>query len=297
MMRSEDARIGADWQPKNLPRFDRLRFTTTGPDPAMKLRLRWNKTSLLFGATALWGVLLIGCVSVNRTVLAPAKIPGATYVGTKDCTQCHADQTDHFKTASHAKLAIADPKVGNTSCEACHGPGSLHSKAGGGSNNIVNPKKSPEACFACHLDKRGQFSLPHSHPVMNGHVSCVDCHDMHSGDAIKGKGLALEGPNETCIKCHTAQKGPFVFEHGAVKQGCTSCHNPHGSINQKMLVARDANLCLQCHLQTPGSSGTINANSITAPNDHVNRLRGGTCWSAGCHEAVHGSNVNYHLRY
>jgi hypothetical protein len=23
----------------------------------------------------------------------------------------------------------------------------------------------------------------------------------------------------------------------------------------------------------------------------------GTCWSAGCHEAIHGSQVNGHLRY
>lgn len=263
----------------------------------MKLRFRWNKTSLLFGAITLWGALLIGCVSVNRTVLAPAKIPGADYVGTKDCAQCHSDQTDHFKSASHAKLAITDPKVGNTSCETCHGPGSLHSKAGGGSNNIINPKKSPEACFACHLDKRGQFSLPHSHPVMSGKVSCVDCHDMHKGNAVKGAGLTLAGKNETCIQCHTAQKGPFVYEHGAVTEGCTTCHSPHGSINQKMLVARDSNLCLQCHLQTPTTPGNINANTIgSQSNAHTNRTRQGTCWSAGCHEAVHGSNSNHHLR-
>jgi len=263
----------------------------------MKLSLRWNKTSLLFGAIALWGVLLIGCVSVNRTVLAPTKIPGATYVGTKDCTQCHADQTDHFKTASHAKLAIADPKVGNISCEACHGPASLHSKAGGGRNNIVNPKKSPEACFTCHLDKRGEFSLPSSHPVKNGHVSCVDCHDVHEGNAIKGTGAALETMNETCVKCHTAQKGPFVFEHAAVKEGCVTCHNPHGSVNQKMLVARDANLCLRCHLETPVALGQINANAIKHTGEsHNSRLMTGTCWSAGCHEAVHGSNANNHFR-
>ena len=263
----------------------------------MKLSLRWNKTSLLFGAIALWGVLLIGCVSVNRTVLAPTKIPGATYVGTKDCTQCHADQTDHFKTASHAKLAIADPKVGNISCEACHGPASLHSKAGGGRNNIVNPKKSPEACFTCHLDKRGEFSLSSSHPVKNGHVSCVDCHDVHEGNAIKGTGAALETMNETCVKCHTAQKGPFVFEHAAVKEGCVTCHNPHGSVNQKMLVARDANLCLRCHLETPVALGQINANAIKHTGEsHNSRLMTGTCWSAGCHEAVHGSNANNHFR-
>ncbi|MFA6961141.1 MAG: cytochrome c3 family protein [Opitutaceae bacterium] len=260
-------------------------------------RLRWTKTSFIFGGIALWGLVLIGCVSVNRAVLAPAKIAGAEYVGTKDCAQCHSDQTDHFKNATHAKLALSDPKVGNISCEACHGPGSLHSKAGGGKNNIINPKKSPEACFTCHLDKRGEFSLPNSHPVMSGHVSCVDCHDVHTGNAIKGTGVALESQNETCTNCHTAQKGPFVFEHGAMREGCTACHNPHGTINQKMLIARDANLCLRCHLETQAAAGQINANAIGKPNNHASsRMMQGTCWSSGCHEAVHGSNANNHLR-
>ena len=264
----------------------------------MKLRLSWNKTSVIFGAIALWGVLLIGCVGVNRAVLAPPNVPGATYVGDKECAQCHTDKTDHFKSASHAKIALADPKLGTTSCEACHGAGSLHAAAGGGRGNIVNPKKSPEACFQCHVDKRGQFSLPNAHPVLNGHVSCIDCHDVHEGNAIKGKGLALESMNETCTKCHISQKGPFVFEHGAIKEGCVSCHSPHGSVNQKMLVARDANLCLRCHLETPqAGQGQINANAIKSGGEnHNSRLNQGTCWSAGCHEAIHGSNVNNHFR-
>ena len=50
----------------------------------------------------------------GRTTLAPPKIPGATYVGTKECIQCHGDKTEHFGTASHARLAIADAKVGPT---------------------------------------------------------------------------------------------------------------------------------------------------------------------------------------
>ncbi len=263
----------------------------------MTSRIRWNKTSLIFGGIALWGLVLIGCVSVNRAILAPAKIAGATYVGTKECAQCHSDQTDHFKSASHAKLAIADPKLGDTGCEACHGPGSLHVKAGGGRNNIVNPRKSPEACFACHLEKRGEFSLPHTHPVLAGKVSCVDCHDVHSGNAIKGTGASLESMNDTCTNCHISQKGPFVFEHGAVKEGCVSCHSPHGSVNQKMLVARDANLCLRCHLETQIAAGQINANAINhGGTSHNSRLMSGTCWTAGCHEAVHGSNVNNHFR-
>jgi len=265
--------------------------------PKIFKRSYWTKTSLIFGGTALWGLVLIGCVSVNRTVLAPAKVAGATYVGSKACEECHSDQTGHFATATHAKIALADPKLGSTGCEACHGPGSLHAKAGGGKGNIVNPRKNPETCFACHLEKRGEFSLPHTHPLLAGHVTCVDCHDVHSGNSIKGTGTSMESMNETCVKCHTAQKGPFVFEHGAMREGCVACHNPHGSVNQKMLVARDANLCLRCHLETQVAAGQINANAIShAGTSHNSRLMSGTCWTAGCHEAIHGSNVNNHFR-
>jgi predicted CXXCH cytochrome family protein len=254
---------------------------------------RRTKTTLIIGGAAAWALLLISCMVADRTVVAPPQVAGATFVGTKECTQCHEEQTGHFGTATHAKLAIADAKVGNTGCEACHGPGSIHVKAGGGRGTIVNPKKSPEACFQCHLDKRGQFALPNSHQVLNGKMSCGDCHDPHAGNVIKGTAASLEGENETCTKCHTAQKGPFIFVHNAMKEACTACHNPHGSVNQKMLQARDANLCLRCHLQTTDTNGVLFAGG----EDHRTRLMNTTCWGAGCHEAIHGSNASKPLRY
>jgi predicted CXXCH cytochrome family protein len=123
---------------------------------------------------------------------------------------------------------------------------------------------------------------------MAGKVACVDCHDVHEGNATRGTGASLETEIETCTKCHTAQRGPFVYEHSAMREGCGACHNPHGSVNQKMLVARDANLCLRCHLQAPlpNTSGVINANSV-APSvaNHNARLMQGTCWVAGCRSA------------
>lgn len=260
----------------------------------MKIRSRWTKTSLIFGGTALWGVVLVGCVMVNRTMLAPPQIPGAAFVGNKECTQCHEEETGHFGTSSHAQVALAaDPKIGSTGCEACHGAGSLHVKAGGSKGTIINPRKSPETCFQCHVDKRGDFGLPNSHQVRDGKMSCGDCHDPHEGKAIKGSGASMESERETCTKCHTAQKGPFVFQHNAMKEGCTACHSPHGSVNAKMLVARDANLCLRCHLQTTNTNGTIFAGG----EDHRTRLQNGTCWSVGCHEAVHGSHSSKPLRY
>jgi DmsE family decaheme c-type cytochrome len=189
-------------------------------------------------------------------------------------------------------VAVADAKLGDTSCESCHGPGSLHVKAGGSKSTIINPDKSPESCFQCHLDKRGQFSLPNAHPVMSGQVTCTECHDPHEGKAVKGTGASLHTQAESCTECHTAQKGPFIFKHNAMKEGCTACHNPHGSVNQKMLNAPDSNLCLQCHA-TGSSPGQLFAGG----RDHAGNPVTGSCWVAGCHEAVHGSNVSHALRF
>ena len=261
----------------------------------MIFRPRFTKTTLLFAGASAWGLLLISCVTANRTLLAPPFVPNATFSGDKQCAECHANKTDHFATATHAKVALATPesKIGATGCETCHGAGSVHVKAGGARGTIVNPRKSPETCFQCHLDKRGEFALSNTHFVGGGKMSCGDCHEPHEGNMIKGTGAALESETETCTKCHTAQKGPFVFKHNATREGCTACHNPHGSVNQKMLVARDANLCLRCHLEVTTTPGVIFAGG----EDHRSRITTGTCWTAGCHEAVHGSHASKALRY
>jgi predicted CXXCH cytochrome family protein len=266
----------------------------------MKIPRRWSLSQLIFGGCAFWSLLLISCVTVDRAVVAPSKgVAGATYVGSKECAQCHDETTSHFAGSTHARLHLTDPKVGDIGCEGCHGPASLHIGSGGKLGTIVNPKNNPETCFNCHLDKRGEFSLPHTHPVIAGKVSCVDCHDVHKGKATRGGGASLAKITETCTRCHTQQAGPYIYQHGAIREeGCTACHNPHGTVNDKMLVARDANLCLRCHLSTlsPGfniggyASGGAHGNAIGS------RLSEGTCWSAGCHEDVHGSNVNASLR-
>jgi predicted CXXCH cytochrome family protein len=105
--------------------------------------------------------------------------------------------------------------------------------------------------------------------------------------------MALAGENEGCVKCHAAQRGPHVFEHEAVREGCTTCHNPHGSVNAKLLTERNASLCLKCHFLQRAPGGDVIIGGFT----HSARLAHGTCWSAGCHEAVHGSKVSSSLRY
>jgi predicted CXXCH cytochrome family protein len=261
---------------------------------------RWTKSTFIFGGAAIWGLLLVSCVTTSRTIIAPPSIPGATYVGSNKCAECHEDTSTHFGDATHARLGLKDEKGMDISCESCHGAGSAHVKAGGGLGTMINPDKSPESCYSCHLDKRGEFALPNAHPVQDGHVSCSDCHDPHQGKSVVGTSAEFGAQNDNCTRCHTAQKGPFVFPHYALEEGCISCHNPHGSVNQKMLVARDANLCLRCHLEHPSviAGGALGDGKIVVGGeDHRSRLQNGTCWVAGCHEAVHGSNASKALRY
>jgi len=242
--------------------------------------------------------VLVSCMATTRAIVSPPQIAGASFVGSADCSDCHEKITKNFSTATHAKLHIPGEDDTEIGCESCHGPGSVHTDIGGGYNNpgsitIVNPRKSPEVCLQCHLDARGAFSLPNHHPVMEGQISCVDCHDPHQGPALRSGGTALLAQNDVCTECHTDQRGPYGFEHEAVRDGCTTCHDPHGSVNPQLLKSRNANLCLQCHFQEQPAPGQI----YIGGQFHSAFLSQGTCWTAGCHEAVHGSHVNFSLRY
>ncbi len=257
----------------------------------MRQRLLRYRNLLIFGGTCLWGLLFVACTTVNRVIIVPPHVPGAKIVGSEACSECHDDITSGFHDATHAKLMATGANAVNMGCEACHGAGSVHVNSGGEAFTIVNPTRHPETCFQCHLDKRGEFALPHAHQLDK--VTCSDCHDPHEGDAIMGGGTSLTSANDTCLQCHDAQRGPFVFEHEALRESCVTCHNPHGTVNDKMLKARNQSLCLQCHFQQQTTSGQL----MIGGRDHASFVQRGTCWTAGCHEAVHGSHVNSSLRF
>ena len=267
--------------------------------PPLRLSFRWFRTGPLQrlgipAGFALTWLFVASCGSLSTpTIMAPPSIPGADFAGSSSCKHCHKTITQDFPTATHARLKAEGKNALNIGCESCHGPGSKHVESGGAARTIVNPNRSPETCFQCHLDVRSKFSLPHSHPLADGKVSCSSCHNPHKGGMIKGGGTEFEGKNETCYECHTAQRGPFVFEHEAVRDGCLNCHDPHGTINPRMLKERSQALCLKCHFQRPTTSGQM----MIVNSDHSNYISRGTCWSAGCHEAIHGSQVDHNLRY
>jgi predicted CXXCH cytochrome family protein len=284
-----------------IPGIDRLKKVPSGS-------VRW----LVLGAViVMTGTVMIACRTVNRAVVLLPDYPGAKYIGSKECEQCHDTIYRDFQTADHARLITGGANALNAGCESCHGPGSAHSDSGGeikppfsfssgrpqalGSLGMLAadaPRAIEDVCYQCHAEVRGQFNLPHHHPVPEGKMTCIQCHPPHKGIAHIGGSTRLQAKEENCLQCHPAQRGPHVFEHEAMREGCSSCHVAHGSLNARMVTERDSNLCLKCHFrQVRGGSILIGG------SDHTTRLQQGGCWTAGCHEAVHGSRVNSSLRY
>lgn len=239
-------------------------------------------------------IFVFSCGTPAKLVMVhPAAIGGAEPVGMETCALCHEDLAGNFRYTAHARLFIAEDDEEILGCEACHGAGSLHLEVGGGRGQyIINPGKNPETCYQCHLEIKAAFNLQYHHPVRERRMNCTDCHNPHGEDIYKAKGMRMGRENEVCMQCHREQARPRVFEHEALRDGCTICHRPHGSINDKMMVENDNNLCLKCHAQI-AMPGLITIGDFS----HTTRLAEGTCWSAGCHTAVHGSDINPHMRY
>ena len=97
---------------------------------------------------------------------------------------------------------------------------------------------------------------------------------------------------EPCLKCHQDKRGPFIFEHAAVRvDGCESCHAPHGSMNSRLLRRPVVfTLCLECH-NGAGTFGTRNTGiSIQTATHNLADPRFQNC--TACHVRIHGSNAN-----
>jgi len=281
------------------------------------LRSFWSRRprarqALLGGVALALGLAVISCGTITRRAVILPDVPGAKYIGSSECEQCHDEISRSFKTADHYRLLAKGKNGRDYGCESCHGPASLHSDSGGDTLppytftagrpqptglgarvDLPNARAIETVCYKCHLDVRGQFNLPNHHPVPEGRMTCIDCHPPHEGVAFAGGGTRVMSQNENCLRCHPAESGPFVFEHEALREGCTTCHSPHGSINAVMLNDRNANLCFKCHFQQVEPGGGILIGGVP----HNGQLSQGACWSAGCHEAVHGSRVSPTLRF
>ncbi|MBI2834510.1 MAG: cytochrome C, partial [Acidobacteria bacterium] len=88
-----------------------------------------------------------------------------------------------------------------------------------------------------------------------------------------------------CVNCHAEKRGPFLWEHAPVRENCTTCHDPHGASNDRMLVSKAPMLCQRCHVSSRHPATIYDAVAVTSRNS---RIIGRACLN--CHPNIHGSN-------
>jgi len=202
-----------------------------------------------------------------------------------NCLSCHGKDftRNQIRRSSHTQADVA--------CTSCH---SIHKSP---TPKFLLAKRQTDLCYGCHTTVRAQFSMPHKHRVNEGSIACSDCHNPHGSESPTWRsGLrprmvqTTRDGEEPCLRCHTDKRGPFTFEHAALRvDGCESCHSPHGSMNARLLKRPVVfTLCLECH-NGAGNFGPSGEGIPTQTSSHnMNDPRYRNCTT--CHVRIHGSN-------
>lgn len=192
----------------------------------------------------------------------------ATYVGTAKCLTCHISQGETFAKTTMGRIFLKNPRSQHEKlgCEACHGPGSVHVAKGGaeddGAESIFSfdedsPRSIPdrnEKCLSCHENDARTHWKGSVHEARN--LACTSCHQIMDKASPRFQ-LIKATETETCTQCHKDRKAQlWRSSHMPVREGklnCTSCHNPHGTANQKLLKEATVNeTCYTCHAEKRG---------------------------------------------
>jgi DmsE family decaheme c-type cytochrome len=236
---------------------------------------------------------------------ANERTPAATH----GCESCHGPGKAHVDgggdpTAILRLKAISSAESSAT-CTACHErkshalwDGSQHDQRNVGCvscHSVHEPKAAPqlvartqtELCSSCHRNVTNKQHRFNHMPVREGAMTCTSCHNVHGSTNVK---LLRAGTtvDESCTSCHAEKRGPYLWEHAPVSESCVTCHDPHGSNNDRMLVAKQPFLCQRCHV-TSRHPPTIYDGFVLRNSANANKIFGRSC--TVCHQLVHGSNA------
>lgn len=150
-----------------------------------------------------------------------------------DCYSCHTQKD----TGSTIHGALEDSE----SCITCHNP------HGGKQRYFIKEESVKSLCLNCH-DVTVDTKVKHGAAVDQS--SCVNCHNPHSSN---NKKLLKLPSKDLCLSCHNQPipatlsdartipnvkekvEGLSVKHSGIIDVDCTTCHNPHGSDNSRIL--------------------------------------------------------------
>lgn len=231
----------------------------------------------------------------------------------RSCAECHGDVATHAKLMQEGEgpgpiisFKKLTPAQVNEKCLTCHDKrrqahwtGGVHERRGLSCTSChsvhsfktdrsqLKSTRASDLCYSCHQNVRAQMMRTSHHPVREGKMDCSSCHDAHSS-ATRGL-IKGDSVNDLCYTCHTEKRGPFLWEHAPVRENCSTCHSPHGSNHDKLLVAKMPYLCQRCHLNTRHPGTLYDLRNTQLGTNPSNRVVEHAC--RNCHQNVHGSNA------
>jgi DmsE family decaheme c-type cytochrome len=203
----------------------------------------------------------------------------ANYVGTQNCLSAchfHDEIRRYFEASTMGAQLSRQSGMPLVDCESCHGPGSLaiegltpekvemDAKDGKQTTcdyrTLIDIRNLPAQaqsliCLKCH-SANATFNLHNwnagTHSMND--VSCSNCHKVHAGPDLKVKPRDTQ---QVCYQCHAEVQAQFLLpsHHPVPEQRvfCTNCHDPHGTMNEKMLKKETVKqTCTQCHGEKEG---------------------------------------------
>ncbi len=226
--------------------------------------------------------ICVGALTVLAASQKEASKPDEGYVGSETCRACHAEKGDSIDKSTHGIKDNPNTPMAKHGCESCHGPGKKHVEAGGGKGvggilalspgSKTPAAKKNELCLSCH--HQAKVALWHGSAHERNGVACSDCHSIHSNNP---KNLRSAVQAEVCQKCHLQVKTDLMrMSHHPVREGkmqCTSCHNPHGTVTDKLIDAPSVNEnCYKCHADKRGpylwEHPPVHENCLTCHKPH-----------------------------
>lgn len=247
------------------------------------------------------------CAACHETAVAEfnTSYHARIWQGANDCQSCHGNADQHLSEPSKQAIVSFSKDGGRSAeelsaqCLKCHSASphlSLWDMGEHSRNDVtcischdIHTQRSavqqPTVCFTCHRDVRSDANKISHHPLIEGKVSCGDCHNPH-GTTTPGM-INAENTNQLCYQCHADKRGPWIWEHPPVEENCAICHTPHGSRHENLMVEKVTNLCQDCHDDGSHHSAAYDAQTGFGGANESNRFLGRSC--VECHHAIHGS--------
>jgi len=215
----------------------------------------------------------------------------------RDCATCHLEWATDFEKPG-AVLLMDKPAISMASrestCLGCHDSSVMDSRL----------KVWQEQSHKTGVKPPANMHIPAVLPLEDGKLACRTCHTAHNvpgTDAMSNTFFMRIENNQSqlCRACHDDKdQGPTHGSHpvgkmsfalpqklvdAGAKQGpagneliCQSCHAPHGSKAERLLVisASDSSLCISCHAKMrPAQWATDNhqGHPLNPPVDTVQK--------------------------